>query len=135
MIYEVTLTVPANTAQSAPASQEFFLHPGTVELVNIQLPPGCAGLVHAIIKANEHQIWPSQLDQNFHGDDLNVSFPEHMELGNSQNRFQLVAWSDDDTYEHEAIARLAVVEIGGTLQEAIALIGAPTERLITTEGS
>lgn len=119
MIYEARVLVPANTSQDAPVEQSFSVHPGTVQQVEVQFPSGCAGLVHAVIKYQEIQVWPSNLDQDFIGDDTHLIFPEDLEVSRAPYQFSIEAWSEDDTFEHTVIARLAIVKTGGTIQELL----------------
>jgi hypothetical protein len=119
MIYEIRLSVPKNTTADNPAIEEFYLFPGTISLVGVEFAPGCCGLVHCQIKYNETTLWPYGSGQDFIGDGMLPAFPEDLKLVESTNRFQLIGWSDDETYEHTVILRLAVVESGKTIQDVL----------------
>ena len=117
MLYEYALTIPANTAEAAPATMDAPLAPGTVARVDVQFPSGCVGLVHVQIWRSEHQVWPGNLDGDISAEGLVVSWPEDRDLEDEPLTLTLRGWNDDDTYAHTITFRFSVLPLAAK-QEA-----------------
>uniref|UniRef100_A0A6H1ZUW1 Uncharacterized protein n=1 Tax=viral metagenome TaxID=1070528 RepID=A0A6H1ZUW1_9ZZZZ len=101
MFYRYSLTVPANTAQSAPVTETMYLAHGIIHQVEVGFPPGCAALVHVAIFRFEHQVWPTNPDGEFAWDDYTVVIREEdFGLVHRPYTLSLRAWSEDDTFPH-----------------------------------
>ena len=109
MLYEYDLAVPANTPATAPASIVAPLVPGRVAQVGITFPTGCAGLVHAYIVRSNHQVWPSNPDEDIKGNGQTVTWPDDYDLDDDPFAFTCYAYSLDDTYPHTLTFRFAVI--------------------------
>ena len=112
MLFEYALTIPANTAATAPAETEAPLAPGTVARVDIQFPRGCVGLVHVQVWREEHQVWPVNLDGNISAEGLVVSWPEDYDLDDDPLAFTLRGWNLDDSFPHTITFRFALLPLG-----------------------
>lgn len=135
MFYEKRVVVPPLTTASEPVSQELLVHPGTVEQVEISFPAGCAALVGLKVFYWEHQIWPTNLEEDFRGDGELIRFAEDFELPGPPFRFRLVATNEDDTYQHQLLVRLKVAPLGDTLKEILLRSGiGPTGPVSRSEG-
>lgn len=109
MFYRYSLTVPANTAEDSPVSQEMTLTHGIVHSVDVSFPPGCAALVHVSIWRYEHQVWPTNPDADWAWDDYTVEIRgEAFELLDRPYALSLRAWSEDDTFAHTIVCRIGV---------------------------
>lgn len=117
MFYEKRITVPANTPEADQVSVELAVHPGTVEQVEISFPKGCAGLVGLRIFYWEHQVWPTNLEEVFRADGETIHFNEDFELPGAPFLFQIRAFNQDDTYQHQPIVRLKIAPFGTTFRE------------------
>lgn len=109
MFYRYSLTVPACTPATAPTSTIMYLAYGIIHHVALSFPPGCASLVHASIWRLEHQLWPTNPDQQFAWDNFtivnrNESFP----LVTRPYRLTLRAWTEDDTFSHKIVCRIGL---------------------------
>ena len=122
MIYETRLLIPHNTPVTAMATAEIQVHPGTVQLVEVEFPAGCCGLVHVVIYYLERQVWPSNPDSDFHGDGVTLSYPENIQIVDPPFAFTVKGWSLDDTYPHTPTVRMCVVPFGGTVQDMLAAL-------------
>jgi len=120
MIYEQDLTIPANTPESAPATETLFVHPGIVKRVEIFFPPGPSGLAHVRIFYMQFQLWPSNPDSSFRGDDNIISFEEDLELKTAPFEFTLKGWNLDDTYSHTPIVRIGVIPFDRDIRKYLA---------------
>ncbi len=112
MLFEYPLTIPANTARTAPAELDVPLSPGTVARADVQFPRGCVGLVHVQVWREEHQVWPVNLDGDISAEGLVVSWPEDYDLDDEPFAFTLCGWNDDDTYPHTITFRFAILPLG-----------------------
>lgn len=112
MIYEKTITTPANTTSSSPQVTALQIERGIIQELFIVFPPGPSGLLHLQIKYHESIIFPKTLG-DFRGDNLpllfhNVGYPcytEPLELA-------LVTWNDDDTFEHDVDVYFNITRLG-----------------------
>ncbi|KKL52780.1 hypothetical protein LCGC14_2282060 [marine sediment metagenome] len=111
MFHEYALTIPANTAESAPATMDAPLAPGTVVRVEIQFPRGCVGLVHVQIWRSEHQVWPVNVEGDISGEGVPVAWPEDYDLDDEPYTVTLRGWNDDDTYPHTITFRFALLPL------------------------
>jgi hypothetical protein len=100
MIYQVELTVPPQTPRDSPCVEEVMLPEGKITRLAILFPAGCAALARVIILHNERQVWPTSPEQSFCGDYMYMEFQESYLLEDPWNRFQVLAWNDDDSYPH-----------------------------------
>jgi len=109
MFYDFALTIPANTLQAAPYTQELKLTAGIVHYVEIEFPSGCAGLAHVQIRQPEATYLPTNPDGSFASDGYVIPIKEHLELGSGENTLKAVGWNLDDTYEHTITIRIGVL--------------------------
>ena len=133
LFFEYDLTIPANTAASAPAESDVPLSPGTVARVDIQFPRGCVGLVHVQVWRAEHQVWPVNVDGDISSEGQTVSWPEDYDLDDDPLGFTLRGWNLDDSFPHTITFRFALLPLetgraargqGGLLQRlARAVLG------------
>lgn len=108
MIYEKRLIVPKNTSESSPAETTLEVSTGVLRGIEIGFPAGCCGLVHAVIHYWERQIWPSNIDSDFSGDDEIIKFDEDYKLFDQPTAFTLKCWNEDDTFDHTVTLRALV---------------------------
>lgn len=120
MIYETRLTIPKNTPATAPVSATMQIHPGLVKQVEITFPPGPAGLAHVYVYYWEHQLWPSNPDSDFAGDDVHLVFPEDIEIVDPPFEFTLYGYNLDDTFPHTPIFRVTMVPFDKDIRSLLA---------------
>lgn len=121
MIYTVHLTLPANTSKAEPVDEFLKVSPGTLKKIEIQFPPGCAGLVHVQIHHLERLSWPSGGADSFIGDTFPLIFEEDHKILEIPRHFLIRGWNLDDTYPHTPIIRLGILPLGQTLLEVFKL--------------
>jgi len=109
MIYELRLNIPKNIPADDPVSDVLPVHPGTLKRVEVVFPAGCVGLVHLRIFYWERQLFPSNPDSDFSGDDAHLEFDEDLDLTGAPFEFRAEGWNLDDTYEHTPIVRMLIV--------------------------
>jgi hypothetical protein len=117
MIYTIHLTLPPNTSKIEAVEEELVVSPGTLKKIEIQFPPGCAGLVHVQIDHFERVTWPSGGADSFIGDTFPLVFEENYRILEIPRKFIVRGWNLDDTYPHMPIIRLGILPLGQTLLE------------------
>jgi hypothetical protein len=112
MIYEFTITTPANTLESSRKKTTLKLEAGMITDLKILFPPGCAGLHYLQIHRGGHQVFPKQLNY-FRGDNVLLDFPSP-EYPMYSPPFELDAytWNLDDTYEHSVDIYIEITRKG-----------------------
>lgn len=108
MFYDVALTVPANTPASAPVTQDVLFVPGTIHKVDVEFPHGCVGLVHTLVRRGAHQVWPSNIDGDFAGNNETITWQDEYDLAEAPFSLRLVGWNLDDFYDHTVTWRFAL---------------------------
>lgn len=109
MLYRYALTIPAGTAQDDPVADTVGLTYGVLRNVDVSFPPGCAGLVHVAVRYHEHQIIPLSPRTWLAWDDYTVTWPEEIPIFWDPYTFDLVGWSEDDSFDHEVVFRFDVL--------------------------
>ena len=135
MIYEQRITIPKNTAKAAPVEEVLPVHPGILKQVEVIFPAGCVGLVHLRIFYWGHQLFPSNPDASFTGDDAHLVYEEDLELTGIPFEFTVQGWNLDDTYPHTPIVRMLVLPFERDIRNLFAAfnVGA-TGPVIRVEG-
>lgn len=110
MDYVFELAIPAETARTDAVVEELSLPKGMIQRVAIYFPWGCKNLAHVSVWHNEHQLWPSNPDRDYSGNELLLEFPENYELKSAWSRFTVRGWNEDDTYSHTPVIWLTVLE-------------------------
>jgi len=121
MLFQASLTIPANTSEASPIIATLKIAHGIITKFMIRPRPGHAGLAHLAILHHEHQIAPSVLNMDLHGDSYPIDWEDYYESYQPPYELILKGWNDDDTYPHtfdvfvailprKAILALAVVD-------------------------
>jgi len=108
LFYEFELTVPANTAQNAPAELECLLTVGIISKVGVYMLVGTHWLCHAVITEGGYQVYPSNPDGDFASNGEPIEFEEHYTVKKGHTLFKLKGWNEDDTNEHKVRVRISV---------------------------
>lgn len=100
MLYGGEITVPKNTTKDNAIETIFSVTYGVITKVLFYPRPGHASLCHAQVYRWEHQIFPTDLEQDLHGDNHSIIWEELFELFTPPFELLVKAWNDDDTYDH-----------------------------------
>lgn len=122
MFYEKVITVPLLTYPTDPVIEIIPVHPGVLTLVEVVFPAGCVGLVHLTLNYWERQVFPSNPDASFSGDDVAIRFNEDIEINEPPFEFKAVAWNYDDTYTHNVTVRLQITPHDRTIGNVLSTI-------------
>jgi len=110
MYYVQQITIPAQTAEGELDPVIMELSAGTIQRVRVCFPPGCCGLVHLRIYRYEHQLYPTSPDASFAWDGYVVEFVDSFPLTEVPYEVKLIAWNDDDSYQHSIQVHIEVAE-------------------------
>lgn len=109
MYYDFSFTIPANTAQALPHTEDVKLTHGVVHRVEIGFPKGCAGLAHLQIRRGLHQVWPTNPAGSFNTDGYTIPINEYYKLFAEPYILTLVGWNLDDTFPHTLEVRFGIL--------------------------
>ncbi len=123
--YEFDVTSPANTLQAAPTEASANLNAGVVTHVGVQIPRGCVGLVHAQIWRADFQVWPTNPDGDFQGDDVVIEWNDEFAIEDEPTSLRLIVWNLDDSFPHTLTFRFALLPLAEAQdrQAASGLVG------------
>ena len=110
MLYQRTLTVPANTLSSTPVSATLKLAYGASTRREIEFPDGCHGLVH--VRVNEHgwQVLPWSRDEWLAADGNVIVDDSVYLLETPPFTFTIYAYNEDTVNNHTITLRVVVSE-------------------------
>uniref|UniRef100_A0A6H2A1X5 Uncharacterized protein n=1 Tax=viral metagenome TaxID=1070528 RepID=A0A6H2A1X5_9ZZZZ len=133
MFYSFGLPIPANTLKTAPKELEVNLTWGVITEVEIRFPPRCVGLANIKILERRHQLWPTNLDEWFYGDDETIKWDEYHELFEMPAIFTLLGYNGDDTFPHTPIIRFEILHPLAAMAKYGGVSPYPQVRRITWE--
>lgn len=108
MFYVLPLTIPANTLETDPVEEELGLTYGVIQRVEIEFPPGCAGLAHVKVQYHEFDLYPSNPGTWFSGDGFTIAFDDNFPVTEVPHAVKVVGYNEDDTFEHTVTVRINV---------------------------
>ena len=109
MLFKASITIPANTASTAPTVETLPIAHGIITKFMVRPRPGHAALAHLVILHHEHQIAPSTPDMDLSGDTFPIDWEEYYESYQPPYELKLKGWNDDDTYPHTFDVFVAVL--------------------------
>lgn len=112
MLFTYTLTIPANTAESAQTEERAKLTHGVITRVEVEFPAGCAGLVYVHIDRALHQVWPTNPEGTIRSDGRAIVWADYLELFDEPFELEIEGWNLDDAYQHEILFRFELTPKG-----------------------
>lgn len=109
MHFDVSFTIPANTAKATPHEEQVKLSYGVIHPVHIGFPSRCAGLAHIVIREGGHQVWPTNKGGSYNADGYTIPIDDYYELFREPYILTLVGWNLDDTFDHTLEVRFCVI--------------------------
>jgi hypothetical protein len=108
MDYKYTVKTTHDTPAANPVKTALKLTAGTITKVWLFHPEGCHGLAYASIWVGGHQLYPSNPDSAYHGNDVPMEFEDNFEL-ESPAELTLKTWNLDTKYDHTLYLRITVL--------------------------
>lgn len=119
MLFEKTITIPANTSKSDPVIETVHIAHGIISKFMVRPHAGHAGLAHCVIRYHGTQIAPSTEGMNLHGDADPIDWEDYYEVYGIPYILRIEGWNDDDTYEHSFDIFIAILPRKAILALAI----------------
>lgn len=109
MQFTYSITVPANTESTDSERLVTRLSYGILKQVSVYFPWGCAGLVGVRILHYEHQLYPTNPDEWFIGNEIYIVFADDYLIDQGSGDFKVEAYNEDDFYDHTPIVSFNIV--------------------------
>lgn len=100
MIYQKTLSIPANTSKDNPVTEIIEVNKGLIYQVTAIIPTGCAGLAGIRVIDGLYQVYPTTPNEWFIGDGSTHTFSDTYLKHTPPYSFRVEGYNIDDTYEH-----------------------------------
>lgn len=108
MFYNHELTITANTDQDNVVEETVKLTHGVITYVEVEFPPGCAGLVYCYIRRALHQVWPTNPEGKFRTDGRAIVWNDYYEMFEAPLELIVGGWNEDDTFPHAITFRFEI---------------------------
>ena len=113
MILDFDLVIPPGTTQAEPASVDCQLTHGLLTEARVYFPPGCATLVHVVVKDGLHQLVPANTDGTMNFDDALITSKLKHELTDAPHILTVYGWSPAAIYEHTITIQFELEPLDG----------------------
>ena len=109
MQYIKTITTPIDDYVTTPKTTKLKIWKGVIHEMEVEIPPGHAGLTKLRIYLGGHIIFPTNEDDYITGNGSIVKGKFFIELGKGENVLDIKTWNEDEAYEHTHIVRISVL--------------------------
>jgi len=113
MQFTYPIEVEPNTLETDPERLEIKLCIGVIQKISIYFPWGCAGLAGIRVFHYEHQLYPTNPDEWFAGNEVFIEFDDEYSILEGPNEFKVEAYNLDELYSHSPVVSFNVLR--GTL--------------------
>ena len=100
MYYHFAVTVPAGTTEVSPVTEILKLTAGVIHDVSIRFAAGCRHYVYLKLLHQEHQVWPTNPEQAFRGENILIPIKEYYPLTTEPFSLKAVAYAPNTIYDH-----------------------------------
>jgi len=100
MLYQVSLTIPANTPANKPVQTTIEIVEQVLVRIGVHFPPGCFHLPYVAIFYGRKQIWPSEKGEWVSSDAITIWDEVLIRLPDKPTKLIMKGYNLDDTYEH-----------------------------------
>lgn len=111
MEYSYPITIPTETTEGEPKRVITKLCAGILREVTVYFPWGCAGYVGIRILHYEHQLYPTNPDQWFTGNEIEIKFLCDYSILQGWSHFKIEGYNEDDTNPHTPIVTFNIIPI------------------------
>ncbi|GAH21450.1 unnamed protein product, partial [marine sediment metagenome] len=81
---------------------------GLVWRIEVEFPPGCAGLAHLRISDGLYQVFPATPGETFASDGTVIGFDDLYLKNSAPYEFVITAWNEDEAWTHTLQVRVAM---------------------------
>ncbi len=108
MIYVADILTERNTHPYNCKETTLKVYKGIAYRVEIDFPPGCAGLLIVQIYYHNFQVWPTTPGAVFHGQDRHISFDDEFPITSAPYEFIIKTANADQVFHHAVQVRIGV---------------------------
>ena len=108
MIYTATITIDANTAEVDAVRTVLRVGKGLIWRIEVEFPPGCAGLAHLKINDGLYQLFPATPGESFASDGTVIGFDDLYLKNSAPFEFAITTWNLDEAWPHTLQVRVAM---------------------------
>jgi len=113
MIYAFDIQTPAKTLVTAKKKTILRMERGLIYRLEIVFPPGPVHLLHLTINDALHQVWPTNQDADFAGNNDKIEFDEELNIDEPPYELQAYTWNEDEAYAHWVQIRIGIRSLVG----------------------
>ena len=119
MLYQRSLTIPANTPESSPVSATLKLTVGTITRMEVEFPAGCVYQVGARVRDKGWQVMPWTRDEWLNSENYVVFCDAPYPLASAPYVLTLIGYNEDTVNDHTLQLRVTLRE--GEIEEFLML--------------
>jgi len=105
-IYTLALSIPANTAETAPVTKKITVERAIIDTLHVLIPSGHCALARLAMFYGIKQIFPHLPGTWLRGNGETLMFKLNWPLPELQTTLTFKGWNKDDTYQHTFYIRL-----------------------------
>lgn len=100
MLFETSITIPANTTQASPTTEVLKIAHGIITKFMVRPRPGHSALAHCVIYHGAHPIAPSTENMDLHGDKDAIDWEDYYEFYQPPYQLIIKGWNTSTLYNH-----------------------------------
>jgi len=100
MLYQVSLTIPANTPVDNPVEKSIKIEEQVLVRIGVHFPRGCCHLPYVAIFYGYKQIWPSEKGEWLSGDNVTIWDDCLIRLPDKPTELRLLGYNEDEAFDH-----------------------------------
>lgn len=108
MIYTASITMDASPEEVEIIRTVLRVGKGLAWRIEVESPPGCAGLAHLKIMDGSYQVWPSSPGETFASDGTVISFDDLYLKNSAPYEFVIISWNKDTRHPHTLQVRIGM---------------------------
>ena len=108
MIYSASITYDKGKSEATLTRTILRTGSGLVWRLEVEFPPGCAGLVHIRIMDGGYQMFPASPGETFSSDGSVIGFDDLYLKSSEPFEFTIEGWNEDTAWDHNINVRLAM---------------------------
>jgi len=108
MIYSAAITYSKGQSEASLTRTTLRVGKGLVWRLEVEFPPGCAGLTHVRLLDGSYQLFPASLGESFHSDGSVIGFDDLYLKSSEPFEFIIEGWNEDTAWDHTIQVRVAM---------------------------
>lgn len=100
MYYHVSINTLSNITENNAIKTVLEIDAGTIQFIDVIIPPGACGLMHVTVKYHTIQILPFNPTGTISGDSMDTRYDIYYDVTEPPNEIEIMSYNLDDTYDH-----------------------------------